>query len=53
MSDHRIIEYINRQPVSEQVFSHPALDGLSIRGFIASDDRTSGIVIEPLNQEEE
>ena len=48
MADHRIIEYIDRQPVSEQIFSHPALDGLAIRGFIASHDRTSGIEIEPI-----
>lgn len=50
MSDHRIIEYIDRKPVSIQIFSHPALDGLAIRGFIASHDRTSGIEIEPIRE---
>lgn len=44
---HTITEYLDREQIHETDVDHPALAGLSVRGFLISQDKRAVIVIEP------
>jgi hypothetical protein len=48
--DYQISEYIDRKLVFETVVSNPALAGITVRGFILSDNRRECILFTPVGE---
>lgn len=50
MTDLQIAEYIDHKLVHEGVVSHPALDGLRVRGFLLSHNRRECVIFTPVGE---
>lgn len=52
MKQFQIVEYFDREVITTFTTSHPALEGMDLRGFLLSDDRRACVVIEPIPESE-
>jgi hypothetical protein len=50
MGDLQISEYVNRQLVYETVLSHPALERITVRGFVLSENRQECVIFAPVGE---
>lgn len=50
VTDFQVSEYIDRELVNELVVSHPALDGLRLRGFVLSENRRECVIFTPVDE---